>query len=189
MTMTNQTWMPASLVLMLALQGCAVPKPGPATAATPQDVLKLLPRLIVPSGVPLSCTAFPCTVPVEMHPGEVNGKPYCLAILPDPINLPSPSSGEKTIVWKLNTASLGNADLYFQPDFGVLVLDDNKGQIRECKKGNGQGGLSPTEFHCKHKHNQSKADTTYVPIILQRDRTSKEVSMCGAADPRIVNGE
>lgn len=188
--MRRDAWTHATLLVLLGLQGCATPITERAGDRGATALMKALPRALeIQSANPHPCTAFPCTVPVAMHRSDVGGRPYCYAILPDPIQLPSPGGGPKTIVWKLDRASLPGGNLYFQPDHGILVLRDSGRQIMSCGPGNGQGGSDATEFHCKHRHGMSRAQTVYLPIIMQVDPVTGDIAMCGATDPRIVNGD
>jgi hypothetical protein len=188
--MQERSFSLATVASVLLLLGCTTPTaPGvDAKQAAKEAAPAAIPRLAILRGPPHSCASFPCTVPVTMLAGSIGGKPSCLAQLPDPVNLPRPAGGEKTIVWELNTSSLPGVVLYFQTNVGIVVLDDKKVQIRECKSGNGSS-VSTTQFHCKHKHNQAGAVTVYLPIVMQTEISTGEVSMCGAADPRIVNAD
>ena len=149
--------------------------------------LKVFERFLTTMGPPQTCSAN-CEVTITMSLiGPDDG--YCLATLGD-VTFSGTASGNrpKSIVWKLSPPTLGTKLFYFQPKNGILVVDDPNAQMFGGGVGDGSGGPNPdvSKYHFKNKHNKTNT-AIFLPIVLQTDTTTGVVTMCGAADPKIVN--
>jgi hypothetical protein len=124
-----------------------------------------------------------CNVAITMSQGVVNGVNLCLARLPGEIRVAGTGTNAtvKAIAWTLEPAAMTGVTFSFQAKHGILVLADVNGQLQP-----GAIGTSPAQFVVKNKR-KKRGDSTYLPIILQTDTATGLVTLCAAADPKIVN--
>jgi hypothetical protein len=127
------------------------------------------------------------TITVNLFQGVIGGVVCGLATgIPSEIRIHG--VGVRRIVWMLDRATIGSATYDFEPDNGILILKQTNDQLPRLNGGRGDGSANPgsrIHFHFKHKNDMPKSEAIYFPII--RQTIGKEVTLCGAADPRIVN--
>lgn len=95
-----------------------------------------------------------------------------------------PAAAERLMVWTLKPAAGSTATYEFQPKNGILVVDNPQSQLKGEGIGDGSGGTDKAKYHWTNKR-KKKVEMVYLPIILQR--VGNVVSLCGAADPKVVN--
>jgi|GEM_PF-7007028 len=149
----------------------------------------ILPHGLVPFSVPITCpTGSPtgCQIDIVIQEGLINGVQACLANLPSEVKVTGvgTSAQERLMVWTLKPPAGSMATYEFQPKHGILVVDDPKTQLKNGGIGDGLGGTDKAQFHFTNKRKQLN-EATYLPVILQR--IGSVVSLCGAADPKVVN--
>jgi hypothetical protein len=127
------------------------------------------------------------TVIVNLFRGTVGGIACTLATgIPSEIKIKG--RGVRRIVWELDHEQIGDASYEFELNNGILIVDQTNNQLPSGNGGRGDGDQNPNSrvhFHYLHRNNVARSQAIYFPII--RQTIGKEVSLCGAADPRIVN--
>jgi hypothetical protein len=139
------------------------------------------------------CPDRTCAVPVTVYRGTIQGLDACVATLPTETKLSSRLLTK--IVWTLSPPTIadstfGDADYEFEVNNGILVVEDNDFQMdmRSGRHGRGDGSaLTATQFFFFHLNSRRNKEVTYLPVILQKNRKTGLVSLCGAVDPRIFN--
>lgn len=128
-----------------------------------------------------------------------SGELYCLAQMPETIKVKGTTNGgqerNKKIVWSLKLDSQIDRTKFsfkFEDQFGILVIDNPRPkQIHDYRIGAGSGphANDPMYFHVKNRRNKKPNVAIYFPVILQTEIKGgvEVVSLCGAADPRIIN--
>jgi hypothetical protein len=150
--------------------------------------LIVLPPSLVPFSAPVDCdVASPkCPVEIVILEGPINGVQACIANLPSEIKVHGTGAAapERLMVWTLKPPTGSTATYEFQPKFGILVVDNPQSQLKGEGIGDGSGGTDKMQYHWTNKR-KKKVEIVYLPIILQR--VGGVVSLCGAADPKVVN--
>lgn len=185
-------------------QTAAVQAPRPDKPLDKALYMKIFEYRLLGAGQEVTCDAGPgdCEVTIDISqvttPG---GGLYCLAQLPETIRVKGTTNGgpakNKKIVWSLKLDPQIDTTKFtfrFQDKFGILVIDNPDGQIHGYKIGHGGSGPNPNDpmkFQVQDKRNKKsqndKPVAIYLPVILQNETATKIDSLCGAADPRIVN--
>jgi hypothetical protein len=127
------------------------------------------------------------TITVNLFRGMVGGVACTLATgIPSEIRIKG--RGVRRIVWKLNPERIDDASYEFDLNNGILIVDQTNDQLPSGNGGRGDGDHNPdsrVHFHYLHRNNVRASKATYFPII--RQTIGSEVSLCGAADPKVVN--
>lgn len=149
----------------------------------------ILPPGLVPFSAPFPCptgSSTGCQIDIMIQEGPINGVQACLANLPSEVRVTGVGSTatDRLMVWTLKPPAGSTATYEFQTKHGILVVDDPKSQLKNGGIGDGQGGTDKAQFHWTNRRKQPN-NATYLPIILQR--IGNVVSLCGAADPKVVN--
>lgn len=154
--------------------------------------LKILPSSMTTMSAAIGCagdsnTDAPCPIPITIvETVATDGTKGCQAQMTSELHIKGTSAlaKEKNIVWTLSPTKLAGGTLAFHPTHGILVItDQHNPQLHDGGPGNGSV-VSDTQFFVKNRRN-SKGESTYLPIILLT--TGGIVSLCGAADPKIIN--
>ena len=176
-------------VLLLVFSNGASAQKKPVEKALQRGLpLIVLPPSLAPFSAPIDCnaTGTGCAVSIVILEGPINGVDACVANLPSEVRVHGTSStaAERLMVWTLKLPVGTTATYKFQPKHGILVVDDPKGQLKQGAIGDGLGGTDPTQYHWVNRRRQ-RGEATYLPIILRE--VGGVVSLCGAADPKVVN--
>ena len=149
-----------------------------------------LPDKILILGQPIPCPVTgDCLVPVTVVLPTGSG---CQVTLSSEIDLAKDRLLTR-IVWTLSPSSFtaypGTA-YSFQPDYGILVVKDGGRQM--ARAGVGKTNFPNDTYTVYHVRNPINDDVTYLPVVLQTvtptDGSSPVITLCGARDPKIVNG-
>ena len=187
--MTNATFHCLLCLFALFAQNAAA-QSEPAKKPTQREFpVIILPAGFIPFSTPIECTPSAgtgCQVDIPIIEGVINGIQACLANLPSEVRVHGTgvAAPERLMVWTLKPPAVSTATYEFQPKHGILVVDDPKSQLKNGGIGDGLGGTDPAQFHWTNKRKQ-KSEVTYLPVILQR--LGGVTSLCGAADPKVVN--
>jgi hypothetical protein len=120
------------------------------------------------------------TLPVTLIQDKIGGLVVTLATgIPSKIMIHG--SGVRLVIWELDHGTIGNATYDFEPENGILVVKEKGAQLPR----NERRRDTSTRFRCLHLNNAPDSEAIYFPII--RQTIGSEVSLCAAADPRIVN--
>jgi len=97
------------------------------------------------------------------------------------------------IVWTLDTSSATGGYKYeFNKDNGILIVDDKNSQATKGGWGDGNAAISPPrhdQYHVKNKNNKKDSKVFYLPVVVELDASSGDVSsVCVPFDPIIYNG-
>jgi hypothetical protein len=184
------------------LQGCATPPQGAAPAARDNNVeVARIARdfrdIALMSGVPSECKDRieinppgpphsgwrRCYVQVTITPYVSGGVEYCLAQVGNVEFADRPKN--KLVVFELKAASGSGRYVFHDPD-GILLFTNAGGKVTKGGRGNGDRS-SEASFFLKNTHG-SRGEALFLPVILQVDRTTGDpLSVCAAADPKIIN--
>ena len=127
-----------------------------------------------------------CYVTIEVTPYTSNGFEYCLARLPERIEF-NDSDKKKLIVFELKPTVQGSGPYRFDDQVGIRLFTNAGGAVVKGKFGNGDNGSdTPSQFHVKNSHGV-RGEALYLPVILQVNSNDEPLSVCAAADPKIVN--
>ncbi|MES3012802.1 MAG: hypothetical protein V4750_03610 [Pseudomonadota bacterium] len=180
-------------VAFFAVPLAAQAQVAPKSRELNEQMLKILQATVVKMSGPVACpnSGADCNITIAMNKATVNGVDYCVGLLPEEIRFANTTSAgtTKKIVWTLDPPTMAGMEFYFQPKsgIGILIVDDTtNGQFHSGAVGNGGANPKKFQYNLKNKHNK-KGAAIYLPIILQRDTSNGVVSLCGAADPKIVN--
>jgi len=175
---------PAAMFGGLAMAQTAQPQPLVAKSSSSVSIL-LGPAWPCPDTTPPTLV---CRVPVAVTTGD-----GCQVTVRSPIQL-ARNQLVTRIVWTLSVPSSStdpaNTTYSFQPDHGILVLNDSGQQI--VGRGLGDGGsILDFTYHVDHRRN-ANYDVTYLPVVLRTvpptpPSVDPLITLCGASDPKIVN--
>lgn len=136
-------------------------------------------------GPPVECADddSQCDVPVTMKQGTVDGLTVCLARVAAEIKVKKRGGfpPTKKIAWNLTPPNMSGFEFSFQDKNGILVIEDPETQLQP-----GNIGASNAQFVVKNKRKKTN-NAIYLPIIVQTETATGVVTLCAAADPKIVN--
>lgn len=131
-----------------------------------------------------SCTRTLCTITVAMTPDE-----GCTATIGGYLKI---TEGTPRILWKLDPIEDATHSKYsFHKEHGILIVVDDDSQLMPNNGGIGESSAARsdiTKFHWnKHSRTVPNAQILYLPIVLRKDISTGEKTICATKDPRIVN--
>jgi hypothetical protein len=184
-------------------QATAAQAPRPDKPLDKALYMKIFEYRLLGAGQVVDCleTSSDCEVTIDISQVTTpSGDLFCLAQLPETIKVKGTTHGgrekNKKMVWSLKLGSQIDPTKFtfrFQDKFGILVVKNPKPeQIHGYKIGTGSGthANNPMYFHVQNRRNNKGNDAVYLPVILQTEAKpdgTKVESLCGAADPRIIN--
>lgn len=151
---------------------------------------KNLPGVNFLLGPDVSCPSqLDCPVPVKLTLPTGGG---CQVTVSSKIHL-AENQLLTRIVWTLSPTSsvmYPGATYAFQPDYGILVINDGGRQI--ARSGVGTSVTLNDTYRVYHLRSRKVDDVTYLPIVLQTVPPATVgddpvITLCGASDPKIVN--
>jgi hypothetical protein len=184
-------WMGVGMLAMLAT---AVSAQGAArkeiTARRAAEGLTSLRAFATGKAVECVGTKTECNIDVEIIEVEDAQKVrYCVARIPESVTYrgAGPGADAGKFVWTLKPNVIGSATFEFQDKFGVLIIDESKGngQFHDGQIGDGSGIAKNYQYHLKNKRKVKKSEVSYYPIVIKKD--GDVPSLCAAIDPRIIN--